>query len=78
MPGRAFCRVCEVTHERPVGRNCNRQQVGNATSNALALDDTANSSFASTSTRVCVDLNAQVLNKLSSIAEKIDSLDFLV
>ena len=81
MPVKAFCRSCDEQHERPVGRKCKKQKVGDTTATAVSVSDVSDNAVASVSntsqpsTVGNVDFNSLLLNKLTSIDEKLVSLD---
>ena len=59
MPaGKPYCRVCKDNHDRPVGRNCQRAQVGDAavTSVSVSGPPQATASLATSN-----DLGAEIL-----------------
>ena len=69
-PNKVFCRVCNVDHPRPVGRNC-RRKVGDAAVTVTSVSGPSQSdNNASQSSNMSL-----VLAKLTAIDNKIDSLD---
>ena len=76
-PVQVYCRVCKAHHERPVGRNCKRTQVGDAvaTDGSVAGPSQVLNTATATATATPNDFNAQVLKSLSTISEQLVSLD---
>ena len=76
MPaGLDFCRVCEESHTRPVGRNCRRKkQVGEVAATIGSVSGPAQTNDTVTAA-ITPDVGSMILSKLSNISEQIDSLD---
>ena len=79
MPAGVFCRKCSGRHERPVGRNCKRGQVGNAVISDASVNrpsELDNASIASTSNQApSADMGDRILNQITNIGDKFTSLE---
>ena len=87
MPAKTFCRVWNKDHERPVGRNCRKQRIGETTALAVSVSDSSDMSVnalpvvqntaipATSATGSTIDISALLLQKLASIDSKLTSLD---
>ena len=79
MPAKAFCRVCDVDHVRPVGRKCRRRraQVGDVSANPLDASGPANSDQVEqgASANLSNEVSNAILTQLTSISARLDSMD---
>ena len=77
MPATAFCRSCDKSHVRPVGRNCKKAKVGNATAMAVSVSGPSIPTVTATPTATnrVSDKDDLILQTLTSINEKLNSLD---
>ena len=73
MPaGKPYCRVCKENHDRPVGRNCRRAQVGDAVATSVSVSGPAQATPLLSSGN---DIGSEILRKLTSIDSKVESLE---
>ena len=79
MPSTAFCRSCDVSHARPLGRNCKWLKVGNATAKVLSVSNssipTVNASATPSSPVTQSDRDDLILSTLNAINAKVTALD---
>ena len=79
MPATAFCRSCDKNHVRPVGRNCKRVKVGDATATAVSVSGpsipTVTAQPIATPSALQSDKDTLILQTLTNISEKLNSLD---
>ena len=76
-PSQAFCRQCEETHSRPVGRNCKRRraQVSDAADMFVNISGPSQSLASAAPTNPTSDVSALLLSKLTAIQGQLDSMD---
>ena len=74
-PNKVYCRACNYDHPRPVGRNCKRK-VGDAavTVGSVSGPSQDNSNLVTATVTPSSDM-AMILSKLTSIDDKVVSLD---
>ena len=79
-PSSAFCRKCEETHRRPVGRNCQRAQVSDTAdiSGNVAGPSHLDLSVASSASATSMpgqDVSSILLQKLTAMQGQLNSMD---
>ena len=77
-PATAYCRKCREKHSRPVGRNCQRVEVGDATAIEASVSEPSQTLLNAPVAPIAptqAAVNLDILEKLSMISGQISSLD---
>ena len=79
MPGKQliYCSSCNIKHPRPVGRNCRRSPIAPPSAMALSVQSSpvGHDSNAAPQPSTSNDLQLQILAKLTTVADKVESID---
>ena len=79
MPSKAYFRICDIQHDRPVGRKCNRRQVGDAAATVVSVSANPTTSTTGAASHANsanpIDMNEHILNKLTTMSDILVSRD---